>query len=328
MPASPVLTFRFQPHSHSWVALHPQPKGVIQFIGGAFFGTYPTLFYRRLLRHFYHSGYTVVALPFRFTFSHWSIALNLLEEHYAIRKSMIEAAGRLPNYQTDVYLDAANYYWVGHSLGCKYIALLELLSNPQEIFSDYCDDIGIDAEQWKMIERSLQQLSTTLRHLETDVHKMTGKSVNYGQPSIWHEVSLLLAPAITDLDGAIPLKSLERLFSKVLAVCPTVAQTHELIGRSELFNLTHLIQFSDDAIARPTCQKLIQEQPNITHASLLGKHLAPLGWKNEPANLLETIATAQLTRLRLSLQKEASVVTRELSKESIRKESMAATTLS
>jgi hypothetical protein len=38
-------SFKFQPVSFSWVAVHPQPKGVVQFIGGTFFGSLPTLFY-------------------------------------------------------------------------------------------------------------------------------------------------------------------------------------------------------------------------------------------------------------------------------------------
>ena len=37
MPAS----FEFKVISSSWVALHPEPDGVVQFIGGAFFGTLP-----------------------------------------------------------------------------------------------------------------------------------------------------------------------------------------------------------------------------------------------------------------------------------------------
>jgi hypothetical protein len=48
---------KFQPVSHSWVALHPQPKGVIQFIAGAFFGTFaPMFFYRYLLQFLFEAG--------------------------------------------------------------------------------------------------------------------------------------------------------------------------------------------------------------------------------------------------------------------------------
>ncbi|VEP11557.1 hypothetical protein H1P_110007 [Hyella patelloides LEGE 07179] len=42
--------FRFQPFPHSWVAIHPNPKGVIQFVGSFFvFGALPTVFYDSLL---------------------------------------------------------------------------------------------------------------------------------------------------------------------------------------------------------------------------------------------------------------------------------------
>ncbi len=275
---TPTPRFRFQPLSHSWVALHPQPQGVIQFIGGAFFGTYPTLFYRRLLKPLFEAGYTIVALPFRFTFDHWSIALSLLAEHYCMRQAIIEAALRQPGYRVDAYLDAASYSWVGHSLGCKYVVLLELLSCPEETLTMYFDGMGVARKQWNMIVKSLHILTDSLRQLEGNIHHMTGQSVNYGLPSIYNEASLLLAPAITDLAGAIPLKPLEKLFSNVLTVYPTVEQTHALIARSRLFNLTHLFEFEDDEIARPTCQRLRKEQSNLTASVLPGTHLAPIRW--------------------------------------------------
>jgi len=49
-------SFRFQPLLFSWVALHPKPKGVIQFVGGAFFGSFPTLFYRYFLSQLFEAG--------------------------------------------------------------------------------------------------------------------------------------------------------------------------------------------------------------------------------------------------------------------------------
>ena len=76
---------KFQPVAHSWVALHPEPKGVIQFIGGAFFGTFfPMFFYRSLLRGVFEDGYTIVVLPFNFTFDHYAEAGFLIKEQYEI----------------------------------------------------------------------------------------------------------------------------------------------------------------------------------------------------------------------------------------------------
>ncbi|MFK8183825.1 MAG: DUF1350 family protein [Phormidesmis sp.] len=304
---SSTASFRFRPHANSWVALHPQPKGIVQFMGGAFFGTYPTLFYRQLLKQFYNEGYTVIALPFSFTFDHWRIALTLLQEHYTLRHTIIEAAQR-QGYETDVYLDAANYCWLGHSLGCKYIAMLELLSSPQDIFEAYADGVGIELPQLKAIAQSLQALTQTLRQLENNIQSMTGKAINYGQPSIYNEASLLMAPTIADLNGAIPWKPLEKLLSKILKVAPTVEQTHTLIQRSKLFNVTHIVEFADDKIAKSTCDRLKQEQPHITHGSLPGKHLTPMGFspagKLSPTTASHKKAVSALTQLQANLQKQ------------------------
>jgi hypothetical protein len=124
--------FKFKPLSFSWVAIHPQPKGIIQFIGGALFGTFPTIFYDFFLRKLFQEGYTIIALPFRFTFDHWSVSLQLLREQYVLRKALIEEVKRL-QYAPQIYLEDKNYRWIGHSLGCKYIILLELLSTFEDL---------------------------------------------------------------------------------------------------------------------------------------------------------------------------------------------------
>jgi Protein of unknown function (DUF1350) len=102
----------FQAIAHSWVAKHPCPIGVVEFLGGALFGTLPTVCYRHFLQSLYQTGYTVIAVPFRFGFNHEAIAHSLLEERDQIRAEL--------QYPNDM-----PHFWVGHSLGCKYIALLE-----------------------------------------------------------------------------------------------------------------------------------------------------------------------------------------------------------
>lgn len=275
-----VPPFKFLPLSHSWVALHPQPRGVIQFIGSTLLGTFPTITYRHFLKSLFEAGYTVVALPFRFTFNHWSIALDLLDEHYAVRESIIEAAV-VKGYDPSVYLDTANYAWVGHGLGCKYVALLEVLSLPMEVFTGYFQGLGHDCEghkrQLEQIYRGLACLSDRLRQLEKRIQQLTEQTIDYGQPSILNQTSLLLAPAITDLAGAIPIKSLHRLFSQVFTVYPTVEQTHQLIEHSQLFQLTGLVQFARDRMAADTCHQLMQNQPHIRRRFLKGNHLEPVG---------------------------------------------------
>lgn len=102
----------FQPTAHSWIAVHPNPQGIVEFIGGALYGLLPTVSYRYFLESLYQAGYTVIAVPFPFGFNHRAIAQSLLSQRERLLAQFPEQQ-HLPRF------------WVGHSLGCKYIMLLE-----------------------------------------------------------------------------------------------------------------------------------------------------------------------------------------------------------
>ncbi|MDZ7962835.1 MAG: DUF1350 family protein [Aulosira sp. DedQUE10] len=260
--------FRFSPISFSWVAIHPEPKGVIQFIGGAFFGTFPTVFYRYFLQTLFEEGYTIIAIPFRFSFRHWSIAIDLLKEQERLRKELSKITGN------DLYKEKANYLWLGHSLGCKYIALLEFLSG----------------QQWKdIIESCVEQQAYQ------QIEAITANA-NLENASILDQPSLLIAPDISNTESAIPIRAIARFLDKVgLGVLPTREQTQCFIERSQLFNLTALISFDKDTLAGSKTDefknKKIRENSDvfwliqqlntrkfpILHKELEGKHLEPLG---------------------------------------------------
>ena len=268
-------SFKFQPVSFSWVAVHPQPKGVVQFIGGTFFGSLPTLFYRYFLQQLFEEGYTVVALPFRFTFRHWPIAIGLLKEQEILRTELTKISQRL-GYESEIYQELSSYFWVGHSLGCKYIALLEFLSDDQypNMVDKFCD--GPDYEQ---IQRLIE-------------------NQGIDRPSIKGQPSLLLAPDISNTESAIPVRPLAQLLDKFrLGVLPTREQTQCFIANSSLFNLTAIISFHRDKIAgstndinkSPEQQKnsdvlwLIEQLRNrkfpLLSKEVEGKHLEPIGIK-------------------------------------------------
>ncbi|MBD2034945.1 DUF1350 family protein [Leptolyngbya sp. FACHB-321] len=259
-------SFRFQPLLFSWVALHPKPKGVIQFVGGAFFGSFPTLFYRYFLSQLFEAGYTIVALPFRFTFRHWSVALSLLDEQQRLQPEIIALAAR-SGYETDIYQHPENYTWIGHSLGCKYIALLELLSD----------------DQWQ----ANLQVCTPSR--QTQVQRQQISDRLGSRSAIRDQRSLLLAPDISDTESAIPIKPLAKLLDRLgLGVLPDRQQTLCLIDRSRLFNLTSLISFDHDTIAGSINGQdeatsdvlwLVKhlERQHLIQAELAGKHLEPIG---------------------------------------------------
>jgi hypothetical protein len=261
--------FRFSPLSFSWVALHPQPKGVVQFIGGAFFGTFPTLFYRYLLKQIFLDGYTIVALPFRFTFRHWPVAVSLLREQEALRPLLAQKAQDL-GYDDTIYSNPSAYLWLGHSLGCKYIALLELLAewsqNPQKVKGKIQKCTTKSEAQIRQIEQSIQGLSI----------------------SIQDQRSLLMAPDISNTQDAIKVPLLPEFLDVIgLGVLPTKQETFDLIERSDLFNLAQMISFNHDQIAgsvggAPGLDNTVRTLLRILGSKLVdveieGKHLRPLG---------------------------------------------------
>jgi hypothetical protein len=301
------MEFKFRPVSHSWVALHPNPKGVVQFIGGAFFGTFPTIFYRYFLSKLFAEGYTIIALPFRFSFRHWPIAVSLIQEQAILIEELSQIAENL-NYQNQIYQDKTKYFWIGHSLGCKYITLLEFLSG--------------DASE-NIVEECIDKSERQLQAIQKSVECMLAE-----KPSIKGQPSLLIAPDISDTESAIPqpLAFIARFLDKVgLGVLPTRKQTQCLVENSNLFNLTALISFDQDNIAGSEKDTDIQKSDviwfirqlqnkrfTLLHKEIQGKHLEPVGIKvgsyivdlNPLDKFIEPIYSRQLESLTIQFLDE------------------------
>lgn len=287
------IKFKFKPISNSWVAIHPQPKGVVQFIGGAFFGTFPTIFYRYFLNQLYDAGYTIIALPFRFTFNHWSVAISLVKEQYVIRREVVKEAINL-GYDYDIYLKDTNFSWVGHSLGCKYIALLEFLSGEWQQVKQNIKLCEANYSRFTNIVNDIENLSLDLdlekRKTEVIIENYVGKKPEIINLFIKGQSSLLIAPDISNTENAIPIHLLAKLIDNFgLGVTPNLKQTYCLITRSKLFKLIALVCFKQDEIAQETCKWLINKLyinsesqnklfPPLTE-QLNGKHLEPIGVK-------------------------------------------------
>jgi Protein of unknown function (DUF1350) len=262
-------SFQFSPISFSWVAIHPESKGVVQFIGGAFFGTFPNIFYRYLLKQIFLEGYTVVAFPFRFTFRHWSVSIGLLREQETLRPLLAQRAKEL-GYDPSIYGDSSRYQWLGHSLGCKYIALLELLA-------EWSEDLDRERRQ---IEKNTKKPDAQLKQIKESVR---GLSL-----SIKDQASLLMAPDISNTQDAIQIPLLPELLDAIgLGVLPTKQETFDLIEESSLFNLARMISFDKDQIAGNEKAPLTSDNTvrmlikilgdKLLHKEISGKHLRPLG---------------------------------------------------
>ncbi|BAY14620.1 hypothetical protein NIES21_03770 [Anabaenopsis circularis NIES-21] len=304
------LKLRFKPVSFSWVALHPQPKGVIQFIGGAFFGTFgPMFFYRHLLECLFKQGYTIILLPFNFTFDHYAESGFLIREQYKLMPELVRMA-EVAGYEYKTYLDDSNFSWIGHSIGCKYIALLESFSALpkkteqleafiKEIVKQTSGNLSPEKQAKKVqsIVNDLENLCRDLENQSAKAKKLTSYYVNqdvdqsqtYFDESnvkinsifIKSQASLLLAPVNTGLDSAIKPKALADFIIRLgFNVKPTPAETEALIENSHLFNLLGLVYFPLDNIGKSTREwffNQLKKPPEDFRIKLKGGHLRPLG---------------------------------------------------
>lgn len=79
----------------------------------------------------FNQNYTIILLSFNFTFDHYVEAGFLIREQYEILPELVRISSS-KGYSYETYLDDRNFSWIGHSLGCKYIALLEGFSSLPE----------------------------------------------------------------------------------------------------------------------------------------------------------------------------------------------------
>ncbi|WP_026100937.1 DUF1350 family protein [Synechococcus sp. PCC 7336] len=288
----------FKPLKFDWVAIHPEPIGVVQFIGGAFFGTFPTIFYRDLLGSIFSQGYTIVAKPYRFTFRHWSVAIDLLDSQADLFKSILLEAESLgysglhlyQNYinaikDPEIILEKGKYFWLGHSLGCKYIALLELLSILESVDPEDANlrsDIGAAVKKYGNVNLN-------------DIASLTNQSM------------ILLAPVLADLRNAIPIPALANLFAKFgLEVIPSEKETKDLVvaaarNNGGRFNLVNITGFEGDVRAKDTLDWSSQFRnrfvggfdPTLSVRYIpLGPHLSPMGAKNIDSRTVDAVKDA------------------------------------
>ena len=271
---------KFTPLRFSWLALPPKPRAIVVVLGGAFFGTFPTLFYRRLLRDIHDAGFGVLALPFRFTFQHWDVALSLAIDKSAIEQDVIYELNQRLLAEGEPACTQIPTLWLAHSLGCKYVALLELLT-----------DTEVNHNRAAVLaafkEASPAQAAELSRKLE---------AIDMDRISLSNQPQILIDPVIADLEGAVPFEPLKKLFDRLLKVIPSRETTFNLIGKSSLFNLTTIVDLHSQ-LAANTIQCLMKASTGLKRQCVaahvtrshfwLGRHLCILGVRETDSGISE-----------------------------------------
>ena len=282
--------FCFKPFSNSWVAINPNPKGIIQFIGSFIFGSFPINSYKYLFQNLFQQGYTIFVFRFPLTplkFDHWKVATNLLKEEYTLRVEIIKFLtqnGKTSHENLEIYLQDSNYYWLGHSLGCKYISLLEILSNePTQRNLIIQKSLG-DRYNEKLISL-IDSVDIIREKAEQEISQLLNKPISINKYFIQDQPSILLAPEISNTVTINKVKTpTSKPFSNFeLLVSPNARETKCMINQSRnLFNLTGVISFTQDCIARDDMAFLVQQLSlrrfrTPLHKELFGWHLEPNG---------------------------------------------------
>ncbi len=233
------------------------PLGVIQFHGAFLFGSCPERHYAPLLDALHERGYPSVLHQFPLDplrFNHWSVALSLL-----VGRTKIVDQVRIKHgiKAADFCADPTNSCWLGHSLGCKYLLILEVLSLSRKTLQETLYQVlGID------------EASHVLREVEQLVDI----------PSVQDQPTVLLAPEVSNT-----IRLFKSDWQLDFGRSRPNRKSMEMLLRSTpgRFNLTDVISFSSDRIAQDDVRLLRSVLPDrdIEHLGpydLPGGHFAPL----------------------------------------------------
>lgn len=284
--------FCFRAFSNSWVAINPNPKGIIQFIGSFIFGSFPINSYKYLLQNLFEQGYTIIVFRFPFTplkFDHWQVATNILKEEYACRVEIIRFLtqnGKTSHNNLEIleiYLKDSNYYWLGHSLGCKYISLLEILSN-EPTQRNLIIQKSLGERYHEKLISLIKSVDIAREKAEQEISNLLNQAININPFFIKDQPSVLLAPEISNTVtvNGITIPTHKPLSKFELLISPNARETKSMISQSKnLFNLTGIISFSQDSIAKDDEYFLVEQlslrgfRPPLNKV-LFGWHFKPL----------------------------------------------------
>jgi hypothetical protein len=264
-----------------WIADNPQSDKIIQFIGSFIFGSCPLNSYKYLLEFLYQKGYSLIIYRFPFNpfgFNHWQISFQLLKQQYQAREYLIKKFHKLnDSHSVNKYLDNNNYSWLGHSLGCKYLILLEILS-PRDFEQTKFLLKECQVKEEKLINQ-IKNLETTREKINKSLTDLLNQKVDI-KPFILDQKTIFLAPEISNTVGFLGLNFQPTDFF----VFPNRGQTKCLVKNSQnLFNLTKIIAFKFDNIARDDVNFLGSEISKKTGNQNIVTKL--WGWHFEPLSI-------------------------------------------
>ncbi|MEJ1939081.1 hypothetical protein WDZ92_53460, partial [Nostoc sp. NIES-2111] len=98
----------------------------------------------------------------------------LIKEEYEIIPELIRRA-KFAGYDYKAYLSDRNFSWIGHSIGCKYVALLEAFSalprEPKQL-EEVIRDIVTKTSNPSEIAKNERKIQTIVQNLESLINDL------------------------------------------------------------------------------------------------------------------------------------------------------------
>lgn len=224
------------------------------------------------------------------------MAIRMVRDQAEMLQDIQREAEALGYHQNlEVYTDPAKirsgtYHWLGHSLGCKYITLLQRLTDLNILIRNNRDetkDILTLIDEYVKDRRQAQDIIQALKEIGPE---------NLSKLSLENQPGILMAPIITGIEGAIPVKFVANIVKKFLDARPSETETKEVIEDSMQLEQTDssfsrfmgLIGFKSDQVQAKAktldwLLQLLKRYSRLTDDIIsqddqrLGKgHLAPL----------------------------------------------------
>ncbi len=245
------------------------PRGVVHLHGAFLFGSCPSRHYAPLLDALLQRGYGAVLHRFPLNpgrFDHWSVALELLLS----RRTVLEQVRRLHGpAAAEFCADPSNSCWLGHSLGCKYLILLEILSLPRARLQQVLED-ALEPAQAESVLNATDRLGAI--------------------DTLQNQPTVLLAPEVSNT-MRFWRSDWQLDFGRSRPNRQTMGQLLRLTP--DRFGLTGVVSFRSDGIAADDVQLLRAELQRrsvapLAQQELPGGHFAPVALHVEA--LADTIA--------------------------------------
>jgi Protein of unknown function (DUF1350) len=258
-----------------------RPRGIVHFLGGAFAGAAPYLFYSSIIDRIADSGYTVVVTPYSVTFQHDRCARNV---HTAFINALQELR-QTPKLTWTAPVGAPTH-GVGHSNGALMHAMIgSLIKNPINT-----SNVLVSFNNRQVSEAvplpldPLQALVQPVRgdnRLESMAKSAVGQILSTAEEfgavdSVMRKNIEQIIPAATQLGSVF-----DEVGDGSQDFTPSPEENERLFERTYNVPRTLLVQFEDDNIDQSIkLEQVLQRRVprgGVERMKMIGNHLTPVG---------------------------------------------------